>query len=148
MRVHKAHLVQEATGDTDHHVIDVRNDGTAAGELLAVGEPQVNTDVVLSDLAEVHVDVLEVTGECTTGSLDSDKTRLDVNGDCMDSTKVRAKIRTGEDTGHANMQTEIQRNINAALPPSGMAMVRDARTCFMMNYFIKEWRARARGHKM
>ena len=80
MRVDESHLVEEAAGDTDDHVVDVRADGTDAGELGTLGEPKVNADL-LADLLQVHVDVLEVAGEFTAGSLDGDATSLDLDID-------------------------------------------------------------------
>jgi len=61
MRVYETHLVKESLGDTNHHVVNVRADGTDACELLTGGEPDVDADRGLSDLFEVHLDVLEVT---------------------------------------------------------------------------------------
>ena len=81
MRVDESHLVKEAAGDTDDHVVDVRADGTDASELGTLGEPKINADL-LADLLQVHVDVLEVAGELTTGSLDGDATGLDLDIDC------------------------------------------------------------------
>ena len=80
MRVDESHLVEEAAGDTDDHVVDVRADGTDAGELGTLGEPKVNADL-LADLLQVHVDVLEVAGELTAGHLDGDATGLDLDID-------------------------------------------------------------------
>lgn len=80
MRVDESHLVEEAAGHTDDHVVDVRADSTDACELGTLGEPKVNADL-LADLLQVHVDVLEVAGELTTGSLDGDATGLDLDID-------------------------------------------------------------------
>lgn len=80
MRVDEAHLVEEAAGDADDHVVDVRADGADAGELGTLGEPKVDADL-LADLLEVHVDVLEVASEFTAGSLDGDAPSLDLDID-------------------------------------------------------------------
>lgn len=80
MRVDEAHLVEEAASDADDHVVDVRADGADAGELGTLGEPKVDADL-LADLLEVHVDVLEVAGELTAGSLDGDASGLDLDID-------------------------------------------------------------------
>jgi len=57
--------------------------------LLTVGEPHIHADGVI-DLAEVHAQVLEVTGEGTTGSGHLDDTGVDFNLDCF--LKVARKI--------------------------------------------------------
>mmetsp|Transcript_27276 Transcript_27276/g.32258 ORF Transcript_27276/g.32258 Transcript_27276/m.32258 type:complete len:102 (+) Transcript_27276:296-601(+) len=64
MRVHKSHLVEESLSDTNDHVLNVRANGTHAGKLFAVGEPEVDADLV-SDFHEVHVDVFEGAVECS-----------------------------------------------------------------------------------
>ena len=82
MRVDETHLVQEPLGDTHHHVINVGAHRAHTSELLTVGEPQVNTNVLLSNLSEVHVNVLEVTGQCAAGSSDLNKSGVDLNLNC------------------------------------------------------------------
>ena len=82
MAVHEAHLVHESFGHAHEHVINVRANRSDAGQLLAVREPQVNANALGADAAKVHVDVLEVAGEDTTGTLDGDNARLDVDLDC------------------------------------------------------------------
>ena len=79
--IHEAHLVLETTCDSNEHVVDMRAHGTDAGELLAVGEPQVNTDRVVSYFAEVHVDVLEVAFKTAARSGDLNMARFDLHGD-------------------------------------------------------------------
>jgi hypothetical protein len=82
MRVNEAHLVEEAAGDTDEHVVDVRADGADAGKLLAPGEPNVDADLLaVPYLGKVHVDVLETSGEGAARSGDGNDTRLDVDSD-------------------------------------------------------------------
>ena len=70
MRVHESHLVKESSRGTDDHVLNMRANGANAGELLAVGKPQVNLDEGLlfflafltdhlGDLTTFHGNVLE-----------------------------------------------------------------------------------------
>ena len=87
MRVYETHLVRESYGDSDHHVINVRDSGTYACKLLTVGEPKINTDVLSSNDFEVHVHVSEVTGKGSTGSSHSDVTGLDNNFNCCGKRK-------------------------------------------------------------
>lgn len=82
MAVHEAHLVDESFGHAHEHVINVRADRSDAGQLLSVRKPQVNTNALGADAAKVHVDVVEVAGEDTAGTLDGDDASVDVDLDC------------------------------------------------------------------
>ena len=81
MRVYETHLVKESSGDSDHHVVNVRNDGTDTCELPTLNEPKVDTNMLFSNNLEVHVNVLEVTGKDSTGTGYSYMACLDDNGD-------------------------------------------------------------------
>lgn len=79
--VYETHLVSETLGKTDHHVVDVRADSADGGKLLALGEPHVNTDFAfVSHDLDIYIQVLEITGELTTGALNSDYTGLGFHG--------------------------------------------------------------------
>eukprot|EP00518_Triparma_eleuthera_P017681 CAMPEP_0197551518 /NCGR_PEP_ID=MMETSP1320-20131121/4851_1 /TAXON_ID=91990 /ORGANISM="Bolidomonas sp., Strain RCC2347" /LENGTH=200 /DNA_ID=CAMNT_0043112023 /DNA_START=37 /DNA_END=639 /DNA_ORIENTATION=- len=81
--VDEAHLVHEAAGDADEHVVNVGHDGPHAGELLPRGEPDVEADgdlaVLTHELLQVHVNVLETLEEGAPGALHGDLTGLDLN---------------------------------------------------------------------
>ena len=79
--VHETHLVAETLGKTNLHVVDVGADGADRGELLALGEPHVDTEslAVINDL-NIDVQVLEVTRKFTTGALHGDYAGLDGHG--------------------------------------------------------------------
>ena len=81
MRVYEAHFVDEAAGDSHEHVVDVGADSADARKLLAVGEPDVDADALIANLAEVHVDVLEFTLQFAARPLDLDDARRDLNID-------------------------------------------------------------------
>lgn len=82
MRVYKTHLVDESSGNSNHHVINVRDSGTYACKLLTGSEPKINTNVLSSDNLEVHIHVLEITGESSTGSSYGDNAGFDNNLNC------------------------------------------------------------------
>lgn len=63
MGVDVAHLVLEALGDTDDHVVDEGADGTESGDILTGTVVNLETDDVGLDLGEVHGDVAEVLRE-------------------------------------------------------------------------------------
>ena len=81
MRVNETHLVVESLDDSDKHVVNVGDGGTDGCELLTVGEPKVNTDVLSSNDLHVHVHVGEVTGKGSTGSGNLDATGFEFNLD-------------------------------------------------------------------
>ena len=84
MGVDEAHLVDEATGDSNNHVVDVGHDGPNASELLLGGEPEVKAELLaLTDELKVHVGVLEAADELSTGSLDSDAPGGHSHGDAL-----------------------------------------------------------------
>jgi hypothetical protein len=66
--------------DTLDHVLDVRDDGANAGNVLAGTEPDGDLEGLLAEELELDSDVLEVTGEGSTRASDLDDARLDLNG--------------------------------------------------------------------
>jgi len=80
MRVYETHLVGESPRYTDEHVVNVGDDGTDTGKLLAVGEPEVYTNILFSNDFEVHVHVLEITCEGSARASNSYFTSLDLTG--------------------------------------------------------------------
>jgi len=77
MRVNEAHLVAESLRDTYDHVLNVGAHGADAGELLAVGEPNVDTNMLLTDFAQVHAHMLEVAFEGATLACDGHSASVD-----------------------------------------------------------------------
>jgi hypothetical protein len=85
MGVDVTHLVLEALGDTNDHVVDERTDGTESGDVLA-------GTVVHLDLNGRGIGLLEGDGQVTkvllegaTGTLNGDLAGLDRDLDCTDS---------------------------------------------------------------
>lgn len=67
MGVDVAHLVLEALGDTDNHVVDDRSDGTQGGDILTVAVVDLDRDGVLLGVAEVDGQVAKVLGQLACG---------------------------------------------------------------------------------
>lgn len=65
--------------DTLDHVLDVSDDGTETGDVLAATEPDGDLEGLLVQLLELDGNMLKVTDEGTTGTGDSDDARLDRN---------------------------------------------------------------------
>lgn len=63
MGVDVAHLVLEALGDTDDHVVDDGADGAQSGDILAVAVVDLDRDGVLGGVAEADSQVAEVSDE-------------------------------------------------------------------------------------
>jgi len=70
MGVHVAHLVLEAPGHADDHVVDQRAHGAQRRDVLARAVVQLDVDDVLLGVREVHGDVVEVLGELACGVLE------------------------------------------------------------------------------
>lgn len=81
MGVDVAHLVLEALGDTDDHVVDDGADGAQSGDVVTLAMVNLDGDDALLGLAEVDGDVAEVLDELASGSLDGDDSRLDRDRD-------------------------------------------------------------------
>ena len=84
MGVDVTHLVLEALGDTNDHVVDERTDGTESGDVLA-------GTVVHLDLNGRGIGLLEGDGQVTkvllegaTGTLNGDLAGLDSDLDCTE----------------------------------------------------------------
>ena len=84
MGVDVAHLVLEALGDTDDHVVDERTDGTESGDVLAGTVVHLDLDDILRGLLEGDGQVTKVLLEGAAGTLDSDLASLDVDLDCTE----------------------------------------------------------------
>ena len=67
MGVDVAHLVLEALGDTDDHVVDQGADGTEGGDVLAGTVVKLDVDDILLWVVEVDCDVGEVLDELACG---------------------------------------------------------------------------------
>lgn len=77
MGVDEAHLLAEALGDAGDEILDVADGGANGRRRLPRPEPGVDLELpaAVGEL-EVKVEVLEVAGELTAGSLDLDYLRL------------------------------------------------------------------------
>lgn len=148
MRVNESHLVKESSGDTDNHVLNVRANGSDTGQLLTVGEPQVNLNVSLfdlilglCDLAHFHRNVLEFTGERSELTGDGNNTGVNLDGDYRIEL-ITATKRKREEMFHGGPSISIkQGGVGSRLksdniPPSGISTVRDAKTVFMVLFYI------------
>lgn len=82
MGVDVAHLVEEALGDANDHVVEDRADGPQGGDSLAPAMVQYDRDEVLLGAAEGHVDMRKVLGELAPGALNGDDPRADVDAHC------------------------------------------------------------------
>jgi hypothetical protein len=82
MGVDVTHLVLEALGDTNNHVVDERAHGTESGDVLAGTVVHLNLDGGGIGLLEGDGQVTKVLLEGATGTLDSDLASLDVDLDC------------------------------------------------------------------
>jgi hypothetical protein len=84
MGVDVTHLVLEALGDTNDHVVDERAHGTESGDVLAGTVVHLDLDGRGIRLLEGDGQVTKVLLEGTTGTLDSDLASLDVDLDCAE----------------------------------------------------------------
>lgn len=84
MGVDVAHLVLEALGDTDDHVVDQGADGAEGGDILAGAVVELDVDEGLLGVGEVDCEMAEVLDELAAGALDGHKARLDDDLDCKE----------------------------------------------------------------
>ena len=82
MGVDVAHLVLEALGDTDDHVVDQRADCAEGRDILARAVVQLDVDEPFLGVGEVDGQMGEVLDELAAGALDGHKARLDDDLDC------------------------------------------------------------------
>jgi hypothetical protein len=82
MSVDITHLVLVTLGDTNNHVVNKRADGTNTGDVLTVAVVDHEADLGTFNL-QLNVQVTEVLGERTTGTLNRDLTGLDVDSDTL-----------------------------------------------------------------
>lgn len=98
MGVDVSHLVLESLGNTDDKVVDQSADSSEGSDILAGTVVKLNVDDVLLWVGEVDCEMVQVLAEfsckvsvvvcagnstmgCTSGSLNSHKTRLDADLD-------------------------------------------------------------------
>jgi hypothetical protein len=82
MGVDVAHLVLEALGDADDHVVDERADCAEGGDVLAVAVVHLDVDDALAWVREADIDMTEILLELAARALDGDLAGLDVDADC------------------------------------------------------------------
>ena len=87
MGIHVAHLVLEALGNTGDHVVDDRADGADGGNVLASTVVDDEAKLVLTIELDLNVQVTEVLVKLTTGALDVDNARLDVDSNTLRDSK-------------------------------------------------------------
>jgi hypothetical protein len=84
MGVDVTHLVLEALGDTNDHVVDERTDGTESGDVLAGTVVHLDLDGGGIGLLEGDGQVTKVLLEGATGTLNGDLAGLDRDLDCTE----------------------------------------------------------------
>jgi hypothetical protein len=84
MGVDVTHLVLEALGDTNDHVVDERAHGAESSDVLAGTVMHLDLDGGGIRLLEGDGQVTKVLLEGATGTLDSDLASLDVDLDCAE----------------------------------------------------------------
>ena len=92
MGVDVAHLVQEATGNTDDQVVDDGADGAEGSNTLASTVVQLDRDDVLLGATEGNGDVGQVLDELATGALDGHNPRTNVNLHCRAKKKKSQRM--------------------------------------------------------
>ena len=88
MGVDVTHLVLEALGDTNDHVVDERTDGAESGDVLAGTVVHLDLDGGGIGLLERDGQVTKVLLEGATGTLNSDLAGLDSDLDCTEVPSV------------------------------------------------------------
>lgn len=84
MGVDVAHLVLEALGDADDHVVDQGADGAESSDILAGAVVELDVDEALLGVGEVDGEMAEVLDELAAGALDGHEARLDDDLDCKE----------------------------------------------------------------
>lgn len=83
MGIDVSHLVLEALGDTNDHVVDKGLDGTQSSDVLSVTVEHRELDLSVGDLVEGDVDVSEVFGQGASWTGNGHNSGLDVNSDAL-----------------------------------------------------------------
>lgn len=83
MGIDISHLVSVTLGNTGNQVLDKRLDGTESSNVLSLTVVDRDLDKAVRDLAESNVNVLELLGQSTTRSSDSDNSGLDSDSDAL-----------------------------------------------------------------
>lgn len=92
MGVDVTHLVLEALGDTNDHVVDERTDGTESGDVLAGTVVHLDLDGGGIGLLEGDGQVTKVLLEGATGTLNGDLAGLDSDLDCTEVPSVFVRL--------------------------------------------------------
>jgi hypothetical protein len=79
MGIDVTHLVLEALGNANDHVVDNGSDGSDACDMLAVAMVHDKFELVIFNKLDFHVEVTKVLCQFASWSLDGDYTGLDVN---------------------------------------------------------------------
>jgi hypothetical protein len=74
MGIDVAHLVLEALGDTDDHVVDQSADGAESGDILASTVVQLNVDDILLWVGEVDCEMAQVLDELACNDVSEPQT--------------------------------------------------------------------------
>lgn len=82
VRINKSHLVEETLRDTNNHIFYVGANSTDTSELLSGAKPNLNAKVTFPNLLHVHIDMLKVAGDDSTGTSDGDCTCFHVDINC------------------------------------------------------------------
>ena len=91
-------------GNTNHHVLDVRADGTHASKIFTGTEPQINAKTALADGHDVEVQVLEVTRKLAAGALHGDDAGIDADGHCKNSGGRNKTKKEGKHNGEERIE--------------------------------------------
>jgi hypothetical protein len=83
MGIDVSHLVLEALGDTNDHVVDKGLDGSQSSDVLSVSVDDSQLDLSVGNLVEGDVDVTEVLLKSASWASHLDDTSLDVNVDTL-----------------------------------------------------------------
>ena len=81
MGVDVAHLVEEALGDADDHVVDEGADGAEGCDVLARAMVELDLDEILLGVGEGDCEMAQVLSELAARALDGDLAGLDVDLD-------------------------------------------------------------------
>lgn len=79
MRIYESHLVFESDRDSLNHVLDVGCDSSDASNVLSASVPNFNSKLLLVDKGQLHSDMVEVFGQSSSWSSNSDDSSLDLH---------------------------------------------------------------------
>ena len=108
MGVDVTHLVLEALGDTNDHVVDERTDGAESGDVLAGTVVHLDLDGGGIGLLERDGQVTKILLEGATGTLNGDLAGLDSDLDCTErSISLYPWIRALLPTNRSSMSSSL-----------------------------------------